>query len=147
MLWDYALRTLIGRTPAYVSQERAERKFGYHLHRKSVTLFSIILSMGARPWIQTMFLPGRLHQTSFFQQRIGIQSCSKSHQASGIVTTFRGAHVLRHSAATGMLQQGMTLQDIGSILRHRSIETTAHYATVDVKLLQLVVQPWPVVSS
>src|SRR5205823_12812076 len=66
MLWDYASRTLIGRTPTSVSQERAERKFGYHLHRKSVTLFSIILSMGARPWIQTMFLPGRLHPDVLF---------------------------------------------------------------------------------
>ena len=72
---------------------------------------------------------------------------ARAIKRAGIVTTFRGAHVLRHSAATGMLQQGMTLQDIGSILRHRSIETTAHYAKVDVKLLQLVVQPWPEVSS
>jgi site-specific recombinase XerD len=62
---------------------------------------------------------------------------------AGVLTAFRGAHVLRHSAATLMLRQGISLQDISAILRHRSIETTAQYAKVDVDLLQLVAQPWP----
>ncbi|MGE3537301.1 MAG: tyrosine-type recombinase/integrase [Candidatus Tectimicrobiota bacterium] len=54
-----------------------------------------------------------------------------------------GAHVLRHSAATGLLRQGASLQVIGEVLRHRSVETTAHYAKVDVALLHHVVMPWP----
>ena len=33
---------------------------------------------------------------------------------------------------------------IGAVLRHRCIESTAHYAKVDVALLQLVTQPWPI---
>jgi len=68
------------------------------------------------------------------------------HRA-GVVSPFRGAHVLRHSAATEMLRQGVSLQGIGAVLRHRSIETTAHYAKVDVALLRLVAQPWPEVTS
>ena len=66
---------------------------------------------------------------------------------AGILAAFRGAHTLRHSAATQMLREGISLQGISAILRHRSIETTAHYAKVDVGLLQLVVQPWPEVTS
>ena len=57
-----------------------------------------------------------------------------------------GAHVLRHSAATNMLRQGASLPSIGAVLRHASVETTAHYAKVDVELLHEVVRAWPEVS-
>jgi integrase len=62
---------------------------------------------------------------------------------AGVVTPWRGAHVLRHSAATAMLRQGVCLDAISTVLRHRSIETTAHYAKVDTALLRQVAQPWP----
>jgi site-specific recombinase XerD len=55
--------------------------------------------------------------------------------------------VFRHSAATTLLRQGASLQVIGDVLRHTSIETTAHYAKVDVGLLQQVTIPWPEVRS
>jgi integrase len=54
----------------------------------------------------------------------------------------RGAHLLRHSAATAMLREGISLPAIGVVLRHRSVETTAHYAKVDAELLRSVAQPW-----
>jgi integrase len=54
----------------------------------------------------------------------------------------RGAHLLRHSAATAMLRDGISLPAIGVVLRHRSVETTAHYAKVDAELLRSVAQPW-----
>ncbi|RPJ86992.1 MAG: integrase [Acidobacteria bacterium] len=66
---------------------------------------------------------------------------------AGIHSPVRGAHVLRHSAATQMLREGASLQSIGSVLRHRSIDTTEQYAKVDVKTLQLVAQPWPEVAN
>ena len=53
-------------------------------------------------------------------------------QRAGVEAPSFGAHVLRHSAATGLLRQGASLQVIGEVLRHRSVETTAHYAKVDV---------------
>jgi site-specific recombinase XerD len=62
---------------------------------------------------------------------------------AGIETTFRGAHVLRHSAATAMLRQGATLQQVGAVLRHRYLDTTAHYAKVDVERLRAIALPWP----
>jgi integrase/recombinase XerD len=55
----------------------------------------------------------------------------------------RGAHLLRHSAATSMLRAGGSLETIATVLRHRSPDTTAHYAKVDVDLLQQIAQPWP----
>ena len=55
----------------------------------------------------------------------------------------RGANLLRHSAATGMLRAGATLDAIGAVLRHRSTDTTAHYAKVDVAMLRQIAQPWP----
>ena len=55
----------------------------------------------------------------------------------------KGANLLRHSAATAWLRGGATLDAIGTVLRHRSASTTAHYAKVDVPSLQKVAQPWP----
>lgn len=55
----------------------------------------------------------------------------------------RGSHLLRHSAATAMLRGGATLDAIATVLRHRSTDTTAHYAKVDVAMLGGVAQAWP----
>jgi len=54
-----------------------------------------------------------------------------------------GAHRLRHTAATQMLRQGISLTDIGQVLRHRSIGTTAIYAKVDFAALHNLARPWP----
>jgi len=59
----------------------------------------------------------------------------------------RGAHLLRHSAATAMLRAGASLDAIATVLRHESTDTTAHYAKVDVALLRSVAQPWPEVPQ
>jgi len=55
----------------------------------------------------------------------------------------RGAHLLRHSAATDMLRSGATLETISSVLRHRSLDMTAYYAKVDIPMLEKITQPWP----
>ena len=55
----------------------------------------------------------------------------------------KGASLLRHSAATMMLRSGATLEGISAVLRHRSLDMTAYYAKVDVKMLQSITQPWP----
>jgi site-specific recombinase XerD len=66
---------------------------------------------------------------------------------AGIVAPAKGAHLLRHTAATQMLRHGVPLNQIGLVLRHRGIDTTARYAKVDVRLLQQIAQPWPEVQS
>ena len=64
------------------------------------------------------------------------------HRAGVESPSGRGAHLLRHSAATGLLRSGASLDSIGTLLRHRSPDTTAIYAKVDVRMLKEVAQPW-----
>lgn len=54
-----------------------------------------------------------------------------------------GAHRLRHTLATEMLQRGVKLADIGQVLRHRDLATTALYAKVDLATLRTIAAPWP----
>ena len=66
---------------------------------------------------------------------------------AGVARPSRGAaHLFRHSVATSMLRHGASLQDIGTLLRHQSIETTQIYAKVDVLALRQIAQPWPEVQ-
>ena len=53
------------------------------------------------------------------------------------------AHRLRHTVATEMLRAGAGLPDVGQVLRHRSLSTTAIYAKVDRSALRQLAQPWP----
>lgn len=54
----------------------------------------------------------------------------------------RGAHLLRHSLAREMLRKGASLREIGELLRHRLVDTTAIYAKVNLGELQTLAQPW-----
>jgi len=79
-----------------------------------------------------------------FRNGDGISSVVKRRmRGAGIVAPIKGAHVLRHTAATEMLRHGVPLEKIGLVLRHRGIDTTAYYAKADVALLKQIAQPWP----
>ena len=62
---------------------------------------------------------------------------------AGVESAHKGAHVLRHSLATTLLRQGGSLDEIGELLRHKSPNTTAIYAKVDVTALHTLALPWP----
>jgi integrase len=68
---------------------------------------------------------------------------ARALQRAGIHLARPGAHVLRHTAATEMLRQGVSLDHIGLVLRHRSLDMSAYYAKVDIAVLRQVAQPWP----
>lgn len=68
---------------------------------------------------------------------------SRALKRGDVKSRYRGAHVLRHSAATAMLRHGVSLTDVGTVLRHRSPAMTAHYAKIDTALLSAIAQPWP----
>ena len=53
------------------------------------------------------------------------------------------AHRLRHTAATGILRAGGSLDEVGQVLRHHHRATTAIYAKVDLEALRTVARPWP----
>ncbi len=54
-----------------------------------------------------------------------------------------GAHRLRHTVACEMVSLGVPLPEIGQVLRHHSLQSTANYARVDLDRLRLLAQPWP----
>jgi len=60
---------------------------------------------------------------------------------------YNGTHILRHTAATLMLQGGASIKAIADVLGHRSIDTTLIYTKVDLPHLSQVALPWPGRSS
>jgi site-specific recombinase XerD len=54
-----------------------------------------------------------------------------------------GSHRLRHTAACEMVAAQVPLTQIAQVLRHRSLQSTAIYARVDLDRLRLLAQPWP----
>lgn len=64
-------------------------------------------------------------------------------ERAGLHPPTKGAHLLRHTLATTMLQQGASMAEIGEVLRHRSPNTTEIYAKVDLPGLRSLAQPWP----
>jgi site-specific recombinase XerD len=77
----------------------------------------------------------------------GISSVVKhALKRASIETPSKGAHLLRHTAATEMLRNGVPLDQAGLVLRHRSIDMNAYYAKADVALLKQIAQPWPEVN-
>lgn len=76
--------------------------------------------------------------------------CLVSRQAlrrAGVMRAGRvGAHIFRHSLATGMIRRGASLAEIAQVLRHRSLGTTQLYAKVEFCALGGVALPWPSVE-
>ncbi len=64
-------------------------------------------------------------------------------ERAGVNAPTHGAHQFRHALASQMLRRGASLTEIGEILRHRSPETTAIYAKVDLAALRTLALPWP----
>jgi site-specific recombinase XerD len=64
-------------------------------------------------------------------------------QRAKIDSPRKGSHQFRHTLATTMLQKGSSLSEIGEVLRHRSPDTTAIYAKVDLLSLRSLALPWP----
>jgi len=89
----------------------------------------------------------------FIRARAPHRGCAKSQGISTIVSraldraglepALKGAHLLRHSLATQLLQNGASLVEIGELLRHQHIETTRIYAKVDQPALRALALPWP----
>lgn len=54
-----------------------------------------------------------------------------------------GSHVLRHTLACRLVENGGSLKEVADVLRHRSLETTRIYAKLDTPNLADVALPWP----
>ena len=72
---------------------------------------------------------------------------NRAVKRAGLNPEKKGAHLLRPTLATACLRKGATLGEIGHVLRHESINTTAIYAKVDFPRLASLVVQWPEGSS
>lgn len=71
------------------------------------------------------------------------QIVRRATRRAGMELEHAGAHQLRHALAVDMLRQGLSLTEIGQMLRHGSPEATRRYAKVDLDALREVALPWP----
>jgi site-specific recombinase XerD len=60
----------------------------------------------------------------------------------GIEVPHPGAHLLRHTLASHLVQNRASLKEIADLLRHRHINSASVYAHVDLPALQALSQPW-----
>jgi len=54
-----------------------------------------------------------------------------------------GSHLLRHTLACRLVENGSSLKEVADVLRHRSLETSRIYAKLDTPNLAEVALPWP----
>ncbi|HEY7494516.1 MAG TPA: tyrosine-type recombinase/integrase [Candidatus Tectomicrobia bacterium] len=52
------------------------------------------------------------------------------------------SHIFRHTAASQMVNQGVSFKDVADVLGHQSIRTTGIYAKLDLNALAAVALPW-----
>jgi len=62
---------------------------------------------------------------------------------AGLGAPGKGAHLLRRTFATHLVQQGASLKAVADLLGHASLSTTQVYAKVNLPMLRAVAQPWP----
>ena len=63
---------------------------------------------------------------------------------AGLTPTPRmGAHTFRRTAASQMVNRGVSFKDVADVLGHQSLATTALYAKLDLETLAPVALPWP----
>jgi site-specific recombinase XerD len=62
---------------------------------------------------------------------------------AGIKRQSSGAHLLRHTAATQMVNRGASFKEVADVLGHQQLQTTGIYAKLDLAALSEVALPWP----
>ena len=53
-----------------------------------------------------------------------------------------GAHMLRHTVASRLLNNGATFREVADLLGHKNLLTTFVYAKLDLAMLARVSMPW-----
>ena len=103
----------------------------------------------ARPKTQSRML--------FLRHRAPLRSLSSSAVGSIVRTHIlqagikdapkKGSHVLRHSLATCLVNEGVPLKQIADLLGHVNLQSTCIYAKVDVSHLSEVARPFPIIKE
>lgn len=91
-----------------------------------------------------LFLRARAPIRGFGNEAVAIASIvMHALRRAGVDAPRKGAHQFRHALAMRMLGSGASLAEIGELLRHRSPQTTALYARVDLAALRELAPCWP----
>ena len=87
-------------------------------------------------------LPGGAALSSLAISQLTVRALERAH----LVFPRPGAHLLRRTFATHLIQKGVGCKAIADLPGHRQLNTTQVYAQVSWPMLQAVAQPWPEVS-
>jgi integrase len=95
-----------------------------------------------RPECRTVFMRARPPYGPLTAAAIG-DVAHRALRRAGVVTHRAGAHTFRHTAATQMVQRGVSFKAVADVLGHARLQTTAIYAKLDMDTLAAVALPWP----
>jgi site-specific recombinase XerD len=74
-------------------------------------------------------------------------SCIVARAASRAGLGIIHGHRLRHTAATGTLNAGASLDEVARLMRHAGPATTVIYAKTDQARLARLSRPWPIAGG
>lgn len=89
---------------------------------------------------RSVFISARDPEAGMSRNAVVFVSRTASQRAG---TAMVGGHRLRHTAATSILRAGGSLREVGQVMRHNDVTTTAIYAKVDQRALSMLVRAWP----
>ena len=72
------------------------------------------------------------------------QVAGRALRQAGIQTNRPGAHLLRRTLASHLIQKGIDLKAVADLLGHANLDTTRIYTNVHQAMLLKVARPWPV---
>jgi len=84
-----------------------------------------------------------VRNTSVLSSQAISQIARRALQQAGLNTPRPGAHLLRRTLASHLVQQGVSLKAVADLLGHRSLDTTRLYTHVNHAWLREVSRPWP----
>jgi site-specific recombinase XerD len=126
-----------------VAQTKSRRERVLPLPKEvGVALADYILHGRPRIPVPQVFLSNRAPLGPIVPHSVGCIVGRRLRRA-GIEAPNYGAHLLRHSLATHLVNQGVPIKQIADLLGHSSINTTAIYTKVDTATLATVALPFP----
>jgi integrase len=100
---------------------------------------------GGRPATTSriVFLQGRAPFRPFADAAAISRIAARALRRVGVTGSPRlGAHAFRHTAASQMVNRGVSFKAVADVLGHQSLQTTGIYAKLNLDALAVVALPW-----
>lgn len=116
----------------------------FPLHKEiAEALLSYIKKDRMRAEFQEVFLTIKEPQRPLSKHNHHYTSLTKYYLKAGISSSSKGTRILRHTFATRLVNQNISIKEISDLLGHKYIETTFIYTKVDVNKLRELARDWP----